>query len=103
MKYYLRHFADQHFSHIGDRKLRGKMAEQRLVQLFFDKPKAGYFVEVGANEPKRFSQTWHLEQKGWRGILVEPIAELCEELRKHRPGSIIVQAACGAPADWAML
>ncbi|MFQ5544537.1 MAG: FkbM family methyltransferase [Acidiferrobacterales bacterium] len=97
MKYYLRDFADRHFPDIGDRKLRNKTAEQRLVQLFFGESKEGYFVEVGANDPKCSSQTWHLEQKGWQGILVEPIPELCEDLRKNRPRSIVVQAACGAP------
>lgn len=96
MKYYLRHFANQHFPEVDDRKFRHKKAEQRLVQLFFDVPCEGYFVEVGANEPKHSSQTWHLEQRGWHGVLVEPIPELCEDLRKNRPSSIVVQAACGA-------
>ncbi len=90
MKYYLRHFSDQHFPEVDDRKLRNKMAEQRLVQLFFGELREGYFVEVGANEPKRSSQTWHLEQRGWHGVLVEPIPELCEDLRKNRPSSIVV-------------
>lgn len=31
------------------------------------------YVEVGANEPVNLSQTWHLEQKGWHGLLIEPI------------------------------
>lgn len=105
MKYYLRHFADRHFSHIEDRtlpnkavqKLRNKAAERELVQLFFCKSNEGYFLDIGANHPKNSSQTWHLEQKGWRGVLVEPISELCEKLRKDRPRSITVQAACGAP------
>lgn len=97
MKYYLRHFADRHFSHINNRKLRNKSAERQLVQLFFANSEEGYFVDVGANHPKIFSQTWHLEQKGWRGILIEPIPELCEDLIKNRPRSVIVQAACGAP------
>jgi FkbM family methyltransferase len=73
------------------------MAEQLLVRLFFENVGEGYFVEVGANDPVHSSQTWHLEQRGWRGILIEPIAELCENLRSSRVGSIIVEAACGAP------
>lgn len=97
MKYYLKHFAARHFPHIEGRKLREQAAEQRLIQLFFGEPKEGYFVEVGADDSKQSSQTWHLEQKGWRGILIEPIPELCENLRKDRPRAITVQAACGAP------
>ena len=32
----------------------------------------GYYVEVGANDPRERSQTWHLEQQGWTGVLIEP-------------------------------
>lgn len=100
MQYDLNHFAAQNFAHIQDRKLRNKLAEQRLVELFFGESGDGYFIEVGANEPTQTSQTWqtwHLERKGWHGILIEPIAELCDQLRSQRPHSVVVQAACGAP------
>jgi FkbM family methyltransferase len=97
MKYYLNHFADRHFAHIDDHKARRKVAECRLVRLFFGKIPEGFFVDVGASDPKDASQTWHLEQRGWRGVLIEPIPELCKNLRDQRPRSVVVQAACGAP------
>ena len=97
MQYDLKHFAAKNFTHIQNRKLRNKLAEQKLVELFFADRDDGYFIEVGANEPTQSSQTWHLERKGWRGLLVEPIPELCKELRRQRPHSAVVQAACGAP------
>jgi len=43
----------------------------QLVRAFFGEIR-GYFVEVGANEPRERSQTWLLEQSGWAGVLVEP-------------------------------
>ena len=49
--------------------------ETLLVRAFFGDIK-GYFVEVGANEPRKRSQTWVLEQSGWTGVLVEPAALL---------------------------
>ena len=97
MRYDLKHFTAHNFPHIHDRKLRIKLAEQRLVELFFADLDEGYFIEVGANEPTKSSQTWHLERKGWRGVLVEPVPELCKELRRERPHSVVVEAACGAP------
>ena len=45
--------------------------ETRLVRDFFGGA-TGYFVDVGANDPQVGSQSWHLEQEGWTGILVEP-------------------------------
>src|SRR5690606_2045990 len=97
MDWELGRFAARHFGHLNDRKEREAAAEQRLVQRFFDDRRDGVFIEVGANEPKRGSQSWHLEQIGWRGLLVEPIPALCEQLRAERPNARIVEAACGSP------
>ena len=50
--------------------------QDELVWEFFGRRRAGFFLEVGANHPTQGSQTWLLEQNGWRGILVEPQATL---------------------------
>jgi FkbM family methyltransferase len=71
--------------------------ENRLVWQFFDCAKAGTFVEIGANHPTLLSQTWHLEQQGWSGVLVEPNPELCALLSAQRPGSRTFQVAAGSP------
>ncbi len=71
--------------------------EAELVWKFFDRRKKGFFVEVGANEPQKRSQTWFLEQKGWRGLLIEPQSRFAEELRNARPRSVVFQVACAAP------
>ena len=55
----------------GERAVFPDYAETALKEEFFG-DRTGYFVDVGANDPKDISQTWHLEQKGWRGILIEP-------------------------------
>jgi FkbM family methyltransferase len=71
--------------------------ESELVWQFFDRQRDGFFLDIGANDPKDSSQTWLLEQQGWRGILVEPQAALCARLRQERPRSQVFQLACGAP------
>jgi FkbM family methyltransferase len=71
--------------------------ESELVWQCFACRKDGFFVDVGANEPQQGSQTWFLEEQGWQGILVEPLAELCQRLRQARPRSRVFQVACGAP------
>ena len=62
-----------------------------------NRSKSGFFVEVGAHDPKIGSQTCFLEEMGWSGILVEPQSRLCERLRQARPRSTVFQVACGAP------
>jgi FkbM family methyltransferase len=71
--------------------------EDSLVWDYFHRKPRGFFIEVGANDPIILSQTYLLEQNGWEGILVEPQAKCCVELRRSRPRSKVVQAACGAP------
>lgn len=69
----------------------------RLVAAFFGNIK-GYFVEVGANDPRERSQTWHLEQSGWTGVLVEPQPELAAKLRAQRKAKVFA-VACSAPEN----
>lgn len=70
--------------------------EQDLVRAFFGGRTEGYYVDVGANHPTWESQTWHLDQLGWQGVLVEPQPDLCELLRRERRGTV-VQCACSSP------
>ncbi len=75
------------------------MGESELVFEYFKKRPNGFFVEVGANHPTRRSQTWFLEQQGWKGLLVEPNPALCEQLRTSRPNSQVFEMALGADYD----
>ena len=45
--------------------------DSELVRQFFDRRTKGFFLDIGANDPKDKSQSWLLEQQGWGGILVE--------------------------------
>jgi FkbM family methyltransferase len=73
--------------------------EKQLVLKFFGGKSDGTFVEVGANDPVAGSQTWLLEQNGWRGVLVEPQSSHYEKLRAQRPNSQVFQVACSAPEN----
>ncbi|QEC46257.1 FkbM family methyltransferase [Baekduia soli] len=54
----------------------------------------GFFVEAGANDGYRQSNTYWLERfRGWRGILVEPMQELYDLCRLERPSATVVRAA----------
>jgi FkbM family methyltransferase len=72
--------------------------EQQLVREFFGDARSGFFVEVGANRPQQQSQTWHLEQLGWSGVLVEPQPDLAEELCRVRRAKVFA-VACSSPQN----
>ena len=71
--------------------------ETRLISNFF-RHGTGFFVEVGANHPRDGSQTWHLEQSGWSGILVEPQPALARQLQAERSARVFA-VACSSPEN----
>jgi FkbM family methyltransferase len=72
--------------------------EQELVRIFFAGVRSGFFVEVGANRPRDQSQTWHLEQLGWTGILIEPQPDLAGDLCRARSAKVFA-VACSSPEN----
>lgn len=56
--------------------------------------KNGVFLEAGANDGLKQSNTYYLEAiLGWKGILVEPVPELYERCRKYRKNSKVFNSA----------
>jgi FkbM family methyltransferase len=72
--------------------------EEELVRAFFGGAASGYFVEVGANHPTIASQTWHLEQTGWTGVLIEPQPDLAACLVTARKAKVFA-VACSSPEN----
>jgi len=58
----------------------------------------GFFVEAGANDGYTQSNTYYFERlRGWRGLLIEPLPELCARCRAERPAAKVIQAALVGP------
>jgi FkbM family methyltransferase len=58
----------------------------------------GFFVEAGAYDGFRQSNTYYLaKKKGWRGVLIEPLPWLAAMCGKLRPESQTVCCALGPP------
>lgn len=69
----------------------------RKLQRYLDF-RGGFFIEAGANDGYTQSNTFFLERKrGWRGLLVEGIPELCAACRKLRTDAIVHHCALVAP------
>ena len=69
-----------------------------LLEHFVGASKDGYYVEVGAYDGLFDSNTWGLAQRGWSGLLIEPVPELAEACRRAYssfPKVQVVQSAVG--------
>jgi FkbM family methyltransferase len=60
-------------------------------------PRDGYYVEVGAYDGVKMSNSYFFEQQGWRGMLVEADPELAEQCRAARPHAEVVNCAVVSP------
>lgn len=56
--------------------------------------KNGFFIEAGANDGLKQTNTFYFEKYfGWSGLLIEPIPKLFEECQKNRPNCRSINAA----------
>ena len=58
-----------------------------------------YYLDIGANHPRRLSNTYIFYRRGARGVLVEPNPLLAKQLAKRRPGDKVVAQAITAGAE----
>ena len=77
---------------------RSQNGEDRWLDAHFGAKRSGFFVEVGAYDGVNLSNTYHFEQTGWTGVLVEPDPEMAERCRHDRPRSLTFQCAAGVNA-----
>lgn len=62
--------------------------EDVVLNRAFEGRTRGFYVDVGANHPVHDSVTKHFYDLGWRGINIEPIRALHEELERQRPEDV---------------
>ena len=80
------HFYNKSYSQEGE-----DMIMKRLV----GEKRDGFYVDIGAHHPRRFSNTQNYYEIGWRGINVDAMPGAMEPFIKLRPRDINVQAAVG--------
>jgi len=58
--------------------------EDMILNRLFNNKRDGFYVDVGAHHPKRFSNTYFFYKLGWRGINIEPNPDNYEIFEKQR-------------------
>lgn len=62
--------------------------EDLLLERIFESMKTGYYVDIGAYHPKRYSNTFLFCKKGWRGINIDARPDSMITFKKERPRDI---------------
>lgn len=65
--------------------------EDMILKRFFNGQVDGFYVDVGAHHPKRFSNTFLFYQKGWRGINIDAMPGSMVQFNRSRPRDINIE------------
>lgn len=73
--------------------------EDMLLNRIFSNKKKGFYIDIGAHHPKRFSNTYYFYKRGWTGINIDAMPGSMKEFNKIRSGDINLEiAVMKAPA-----
>ena len=67
--------------------------EDIILRRIFEGQASGFYVDIGAHHPMRYSNTYYFYKRGWRGINVEPNPDSIRLFRRYRGSDINVH--CG--------
>jgi len=67
--------------------------EDMILQRIFEYSEPGFYVDIGAHHPKRFSNTYYFYKKGWRGINIDATPGSMKLFNKRRGEDINLEIA----------
>src|ERR1700726_1059612 len=62
--------------------------EDMILRRLFERQALGFYVDVGAHHPYRFSNTCYFYRRGWRGINNKTKPDAIDPFRPERPTEI---------------
>ncbi|MEK7202852.1 MAG: FkbM family methyltransferase [Patescibacteria group bacterium] len=63
------------FKIFGVRLISSQCGEDLIIESFLPFKKDGFYVDIGAHHPIKYSNTFLFHNKGWKGINIEPNPE----------------------------
>lgn len=75
------------------KKSYSQEGEDMILRRIFENENTGFYVDIGAHHPKRFSNTYYFYKRGWSGINVDAMPDSMKRFNKIRPRDINIEAA----------
>lgn len=69
--------------------------EDLILKRIFDHQRNGFYVDIGAHHPMRFSNTYLFYRRGWRGINIDAMPGTRNLFNKFRPRDINLEIGIG--------
>lgn len=65
--------------------------EDMILRRIFENKQNGFYVDVGAHHPKRFSNTYFFYKQGWNGMNIDAMPGSMQKFKKYRPRDINIE------------
>lgn len=74
--------------------------EDQILRRIFEYQSLGFYVDVGAHHPKRFSNTYLFYKRGWRGINIDALPGSMKPFSHNRKRDINLELGVGSSEGW---
>lgn len=81
------------------RRTYSQEGEDMILQRIFGERREGFYVDVGAHQPFRYSNTYVFYKKGWRGINIDGAPGSMAEFQRYRSGDINIEAVVSSVSE----
>jgi FkbM family methyltransferase len=96
LKRKLMNYVHHHWMDGWANKSYSQEGEDLILRRIFDGKRTGFYVDVGAHHPQRFSNTYLFYKQGWRGINIDAMPGSMRLFSKVRPRDINLELGVGA-------
>ena len=70
-----------------------QMGEDMIIRKIFENKKNGFYVDVGAYNPKQYSNTYYFYINGWKGLNIDAMPGSMASFSKLLPRDINIESA----------
>lgn len=88
-----RRSARLHLRNFKQQECYSQEGEDLVLSRFFAGKKDGFYIDVGAHHPFRFSNTALFHQRGWKGVNIDPTPGTAILFDRYRPLDVNIE--CG--------
>jgi FkbM family methyltransferase len=76
----------------------GQDGEDLIADRLLGRRQTGFYVDVGAHHPVRFSNTYLFYRRGWRGINIDAEPGSMQMFERYRPRDLNIECGVGSHA-----
>lgn len=67
-----------------------QFGEDLILRNFFLGKREGFYIDIGAHHPIRYSNTYYFYRLGWNGINIDPLPGIKEQFERLRPRDLFL-------------